>query len=175
MGLAEVKADAVLAREQLLKMTDLDPIKLRTQLTENILPLFEGLVDAVAEELGAMGGDIDELDQVVEQLIDETGEIISPETGAKIVGLVEIGKVLADELEGLLAKVDDLSKKRVRQLIKSYRQGAQIVAELVTELVDTGSEDDDDEQPGEGESEPAPDNGGALNTTANDNLGHEER
>lgn len=164
MGLQEIKADARVLGERLQKMPIVD-IDFRHELTENVLPLFEGLCNALEEEVVVR---VDDLEEAIDELMDQSTDVLHPETSAKIIGVVEFGKQLATELEQLIAKgkLDDLTKKRVKDLVKTYRQGAQIVTDIVTEITIPldevePPEDDDEEEGGEGgndESQPdAPD------------------
>jgi hypothetical protein len=119
MGLAELKADAKLLREQNPAHAD-------------IYAMFEGMIEA-AEETDAV---VEDLSDAVDELIDQNGDVLHPETAAKVIGLVELGKLLAKELDAALVKFkfDDLSKKRIRQMVKAYRAGAEIVGEIIAEV-----------------------------------------
>lgn len=169
MGLAEVKADTKVVRDQLLKLVgeQLTPEALKHELTENVLPLFEGLVDAVTEELTDIADEVADQGDALDTLIDASGDVLHPESAAKIVGLAEVGKALADELEKLLPKADDLQKKRLRQLVKSYRQGAEVVIAMVNEI--TLEDDDEDDEAVE-----APPPAGELDPAANANDNQEQ-
>lgn len=148
MGLAEVKADAKLLRERLISI-DSAKLDVRLELADNIVPLFEGLVEALQEGLEAevegLEAEVADLGEAFDELI--SGEKIHAETAGKIVGVLEIGKLLANELDAVLAKFDDVGKKRVRALVKAYRQGAEVIGEIITEI--TMPVDDEDEEDGD--------------------------
>lgn len=136
MGLAEVKADAKLRGADLSKastlegVATLDQLKawLRAELVDNVYPMFEGVVAAVQEDIEPA---LDELAEAVDELMDQADEILHPPSAAKIIGVFELGKALAVELEALIARADDVTRKRVGDLIKLYRQSAEVASEMV--------------------------------------------
>jgi hypothetical protein len=139
MGLQELRADATLVRERLAKL-DPDKINYKSELCDNLLPLFEGLIDAIGEEVLEPQAEIEE---ALDDLIDQASDVLHPETAAKIAGVIEYGKLLAAELEALMPSLDDIGKKRVRTIVKTYRQGAEVVGQMIIEM--TVPEDEDDE------------------------------
>jgi hypothetical protein len=130
MGLAELRADAKLVRERLAAQADID---IKHELTENVLPLFEALVDAIH---GDVVEPLADLEETVDQIVDQSSDVLHPETAARIAGVIELGKSLAGELEALLSagKVDDVSKKRIKQLVRTYRQGAEVAGNIIAEI-----------------------------------------
>lgn len=144
MGLDEVKADCRLVREQLMKLTGeaLTIEAIKHELTENLLPLFEGFIDATVEELDEMSTDVADQGEALDALMDGTGDMLQPETGAKLIGFIELSKAVAAELTALLPKVDDLAKKRVRVLLKNFDQAVTLVTNVVTEITFDKEEDD---------------------------------
>ena len=148
MGLQEAIADIRVVRDQLAKSApDGDVKKLapwQQFMLDNMLPLIEGIA-------GGAQADLDEVDEVVEdmgnaldELIDNTGEMLLPATTTKILGVLQCGKLVADELEKLLkaGASDDLSKRKCRELIGMYRQGVELVAAELSEIT-TPAEDED--------------------------------
>lgn len=157
MGLAEVKADVQLAREQLLKLP-LDKFNAKQELTENVLPLFESICTAIEEEFGELAEELADQGEAIDELIDQSGDVLHPDTTAKIIGVFEVGKALAAELEQALPKLDDLAKKRIRQIIKTYRQGVQVVSNELAEITLTPEElEERAAAAANADSEPAPD------------------
>jgi hypothetical protein len=163
MGLAELKADCKVHRDRLLRadLAGLDLAQLtafvKSELAENLFPLLEGLVEAIQEDVCAP---LDELDDAVDELIDQSEDVLHPETAAQIVGVIEVGKLLCNEMDMLLAALkDDVRRKRVREMVKAYRQAAEVVTELVVNM----TLDDEDEPTKDGEkkpgAEPEPDAG----------------
>lgn len=158
MGLAELRADAKLHRERIAKMklADLPPEKLgavlKLELVENIFPMFEGLVDALEEDYGTA---LDDLNTAVDQLIDQSSDLLQPQTAAQILGVFELGKLLANELEALAKQADDVSRKRIAELVLTYRRGAEVVGTLVAGI--TLDEDDEDPATAGAQAEPGGD------------------
>lgn len=164
MGLAELRADAKLERERIAALP-MDQFDAKRELTENILPLLEGLAEAIAQDNEARDEVIESLAQDVDDLVDQSGDVLHPETTAKILGMFEAGKLLANELEKAINKFDDVTKKRIRFLIRSYRQGVEVVGSIVQEITmapdeiedvaeaQTGTEEEEGEEGDEEEGE----------------------
>src|SRR5262245_59224160 len=109
-GLDEAIADIQVVREQLMKGGGADESKFepwRAELLNNILPLIEGIAAGARNEIDDLDGALEEVGAAVDEMIDNKGEILLPETAAKIGGVLECGKLLCDELEKLLPKADD--------------------------------------------------------------------
>lgn len=170
MGFAELKADAKLLREGYQALKDSSTLDARYELAENILPLFEGLCDAVDEKLADVEEEIADQGEALDELIDQSSDVLHPETATKILGVFEIGKLLANELERAIAKGDDVTKKRVRELIKTYRQGAEVMSEVITEITMPIEPDDPEEvgEPGEKPTPGKPDEGDDEDETDDD-------
>lgn len=161
MALAELKADAKLLRERLTKLNP-SQLDVKHELTENIVPLFEGLIEALQEGLEA---DVSDIGEAVDELIDQSGDVLHPETSQKVLAVLEVGQLLANELEAVMAKLDDMAKKRVKQTIKAYRQGVEVLTEIVTEItmpLDDEEDEEDEEAPAEGESPDEDDDDGKI-------------
>jgi hypothetical protein len=141
MGLAEVKADIKLARDQIANVSSLDELK--QQLLDNVLPLMEGMVEATNEGLAEQAGLLDSVMTEVEQLQDDNGDVLMPETLATILAVFDLGRQVATELEGLLKKADDVTKKRALGLIRAFRQQAIVVSEELAEITIAIELDDD--------------------------------
>jgi len=155
MGLPEVRAELKLLRDQYAATED--AIDVKRELAENLLPLFDLLCAAIASDQDEIRDELGDIGAAVDDLIDDTGDVLTPETTTKIVGVLEVGKLLTKELVALLPKLDDVGKKRVAALVKTYRTGTEVVIALLTEItlpvepeiVETepvsGVEDDEDE------------------------------
>jgi hypothetical protein len=163
MGLAEVKADAKLHRERIEKMrakiaglpTEKQLELLLAELTENVFPMFESTVDAVIEDVAST---VDDLAAAVDELIDQAEEVLHPETASKIISVLELGRLMAGELDAVAARSDDVSKKRLGELSHTYRQAAIILQTHLTSITldeSTGrpDEDEDDGEESEGDNE----------------------
>lgn len=144
MALADLKNDAAQHRERLAKMK-LDgmlPEKfaavMRAELVENVLPLFEALVESIEEEVQVQ---VDELGQAVDELIDQSEDVLHPETTAQIVAVLEVGKLLASELERAIAGLSPGEQKRATDLITAYRQSAPLVEGILAQITLDASDD----------------------------------
>lgn len=143
MGLSELRADAQLVIERLSKLPAAS-FDAKAELTDNILPLLIGITEAIQEGLEA---EVADLADAVDELIDQTGDVLHPETAQKIVAVLEVGQMMSLELEALLksGKVDDVKKKKIATMIHAYRQGAKIVGEIVVEITMLDEPDDPDQ------------------------------
>lgn len=158
MGLAELRADARLHRERLLKvnwntMATADVVKvIKTELAENIWPFLHELFGAIDEELAEP---IADLGEAIDEMIEREESSIHADLAAMIIGVFEHGKLMANELEKLLPAADEVTRKRLGEMIHAYRQGATIVTERVVEVTieiddeggDGSSDESGDEQP----------------------------
>jgi hypothetical protein len=157
MGLAEVRADARVLAERLQALPESEAINVKQILCDDVLPLFDGLVESIQEGIEA---DVADLEDAVDELMDASSDVLHPETAAKLIGTLEFGKQIALELEALLKKqkTDDLSKKRISGLIQMFRQGAEISLGIIQEITipldeATPPETEDEPDPDEGEEE----------------------
>lgn len=142
MGLAETQADIKMARDQIAAVTTLDELK--TQLLDNVLPLMDGIVDSTREEFARHGEVLQSVVDEVDTMVDESDDILQPETTGEILAVLELGKVLANELETLLKKADEITKKRVAPILKAYRQGAIVLGEKLAEITIPLEPEDDE-------------------------------
>ena len=121
------------------------------EIAENLLPLMEGLVDAMLAATKDTDERFDDLAAAVDELIDQSEDVLHPDTTAKIIGVFQIGQAIATELGAMIAKhpPDQLTKRRLEQLIAAYALGVETVGQHVTAvtLVEDGPgvEDGDDE------------------------------
>lgn len=152
MGLAEATADIKVVRDQLLKsIPDLKKAEpWQRELLDNILPLIEGLAGGVKAEFDDLDETVESIGDAVDELIDGNGEVILPETAQKIAGVFAAGALIADELERVLGKLDDVAKRKCRDLIKMYRQGVELVSVELAEMTM-----DEEAQPQVADGEPA--------------------
>ncbi len=143
MGLIELRADCKLHSERIMRSKLPDGLK--NELAENIWPFLEALLE---ENLG--------MDEAIGELIDQSENVLQPELAAAIVGALEIGKLLCKETEALIEQTeDDLRKKRITDLLKQYRQAAEIVTDEVAAA--TVELEPEDETPVEVPVAPEPD------------------
>lgn len=132
MGLPEVKADIQLAQQQLATATTIEELK--QQLVDNIFPLLEGLVEATNDGFETRDLVIKSVVEEIDQLVDQDGDVLQPDTTLKITSVIFKGNQLAAELDNLLKKADEVTKKRVAGLLKAYRRDSIVVQELLAEI-----------------------------------------
>lgn len=155
MGLIEATTDIDVARDAIASATSLEELK--QQLVDNLFPVVKGLAEATAEELVGFTEVIKTITDDIDELREGEGEFLYPETTQKIIGVLETGAAIANELELLLGKADNAAKKRINALIKSYRQGKSVVTdELAAITVPVEPEVDepeatDDAEPADGD------------------------
>lgn len=131
MAIAELRNDAVRYLES-LSSTTVDKLDLKTELMNNVLPLFIGLADAALE----IDQDIDALSEAVEAL-DPPDDVIQPQTADIILGTIETGSLLAGEVDKIIVAMKGEKpaqielKKRLQALVAAWRQGAQAVTMIV--------------------------------------------
>jgi hypothetical protein len=131
MGLIELRADCKLQRERI--MASNLPEGLKTELADNVWPFLEALLE---ENLG--------MDEAIGDLIEQSDNVLQPELAAAIVGALELGKLICKEADALIGQTeDDLRKKRITDLLKQYRQAAEIVIdEVAAATVDLEPDED---------------------------------
>lgn len=138
------KLDALIAdfrlRRKALKER---PITSFEQLNAELCNNFYPCMEALAEE-------IREVDAVIQEVVEQQESYIDPELVAQILQTLALGEALAREVEKLL--LDDLTKKKLEEIIKAYRHSAEVttmgVADAATdEILDgvEGEESDDNE------------------------------
>lgn len=133
MGLPEAKADLKIAAEGIATATTVDELK--AQMLDNLIPAIEGVAQAANDELAERDSVISTLIEDVEDLVDDRGDILQPETTEKILGVFELGGEIAKMLEATIkTSKDDLVKKRAASLIKSYRQGVLVTQDYLAEI-----------------------------------------
>ena len=161
--LESLRADAKLHRQRIAK-ADWSKLgdagkAMKSELADNLWPWVEAYCEAVAEEVV---GRVDDLDEAVFELIEREDSAIHPELAMMIIGVFEHGKLVAAELEKLLPHADDLQRKRLKDMVHAYRQGAEIVAQRVAEV--TLDDDGDGDTDGETDEKAGPPAGPAPET-----------
>lgn len=148
--LQTLKADCAVRAEVVGKMASMSPDAVKRELVKNLYPLLEQIVGAVIEELDEQGA-------AIEELIDQSDNVLHPEFTAQILGVFQLGKMLCDELEKMLADADDLAQKRLGDLITAYRRGAEQVSQACTAVTIEIEElaEDTDAPDGHGDDESA--------------------
>ncbi len=162
MGLQELQADARLVRERISKLTA-SQIDVKVELTDNILPLFEGMCEAIHEGLER---EVADLGDAVDELLEQTEDVLHPETSGKIMDVLRVGALLSGELEKAAPKLNEVDRKRAKALIQAFRHGLTAVAEIIAEITLV----DDPDEPADVVAV-APENG---NASAGDDDGDDE-
>ena len=144
MGLIEATADIDVARDAITTATTLEELK--QQLADNLFPVIKGIAEATANELVAFTEVIKTITDDIDDLREGEGELLYPETTQKINSVLDTGATIANELEAILAKTDQVTRKRCKALIESYRQGKNVVIDALVSItmpVDPEEVDDD--------------------------------
>lgn len=149
--LTRLKADAALARERL---TSVDPAQFATvadlaewvkaELAYNLVPFFEGMVDAVQEDVVA---EVNDLGQQVDQLLDDAGEMLSEASAALLLDAFEAARAVSNQLDKITAHADAMTKKRAKDAIRAFRQKETAARDLIESLVMPEDEDEDEDVP----------------------------
>jgi DNA-binding transcriptional ArsR family regulator len=135
MSLQEIKKELDTYRQQLLaESDDLTRSNVRTHLSDNLVPLFDMLVTELVKRDDEVDGALDELEEAVDSLIEESSEVLHQETAAQIIGVFELGKSIALDLRGVLEKLDDTMRKRVAKKILSYIKACETVTQTIAEI-----------------------------------------
>ena len=134
MSFEALKKDAEQHRKRLL-LADIDQT-VKTELALNVWPWLEKAADAIHAEFEEQGA-------AIASLIEDEGTAIEPELAGRIIGLLTIGAELTVALESILPNLDDVSRKRLEELITVFRADAGPVIQAVQES--TIDIDDDDE------------------------------
>lgn len=167
MGMIQLQADVAMNIEALPDEMDASVKQAFENLWAWNAALVEAMREEVVEELRLQGDAIDEL-------IDQSENVLHPEMTAKIVGLFELGKLICQEFDKMLKgeSVDDVTRKRLMTLTDQYRKAANLLTIEVTEITvdlddiveqeaaaEGGDEPDDDDgdDDGDGDDEPKPD------------------
>jgi hypothetical protein len=150
-SLQEAHADLVAYSERIAAASP-SSLDLHAELSNNILPILAGLFEGIGEDV------LDELadhEGAIDELMDQSTDVLHPDTAVKIAGTIEFGKAIAIELETLVkkVKVDDLTRKRIKDLISTFREGAAASLDIIQQITIPLDElpDDEDEDDVEGE------------------------
>lgn len=116
---------------------------LQSELADTILPIFEELVGMIQRQAAETDSSVEMLAAALDDMT--AGDVLSPETTAKIVGVFEVGKLLANELEAVMAQhPDEVKRKRLGTLIAGYRTAVEQVTEVVADATVEYDDQDDD-------------------------------
>lgn len=137
-------ADFRLRRKALEKQPIESLEQLNNELCKNLYPCME----ALAEE-------IREVDAVIQEVVEQQESYISSELTAQILQTIALGEAVAREVEKLV--LDDLTKRKMEEIIKAYRHSAEIttmgVADASTEEILDSDDDAEDTDDGDDNSE----------------------
>lgn len=120
----------------------------KPELVNNVYPLIESLIDSIEQRF-------DEIEDIITDFVDETGSIIQEGLAKDVLTVFELGGQLCEVLQSL--QLDEVTKKRVADLIGVYSQvataTAQAVMEATVSLEEEGDDDEDDADEDEDEDE----------------------
>lgn len=162
-ALAECKADVKLLRQQIAeteidKMTRDDLAKfVKTQLADNLLPLFEAFVETIDAKMIEHEDAIGELDAAIEN-IEGDNEGIHPETAEQFGNFIGIVLAYEKAVQPLVKKADDVTKRKLAPLRKHLLEGAQVIAAMIADLT-IKPDDDAPATDGEPEGDVEPEDG----------------
>lgn len=140
MSFLQLQSDAKLNMEQL---GDLDPV-VRVAL-ENVWAWNEELCSLVRSEIMT---ELNSLAETVDELIDQSENILHPDFTARIMGVFETAKMVANELSVMMADadIDDMRRKRIEKLVDTLRRGVSTVGLEIAEVtLDPAIEEVDDQ------------------------------
>lgn len=112
---------------------------------EEAYPLMIGMFEHVNERMTR-------IEDVVDDLLDEAGNMIQPELSQTIIGTLELGRMLVVEVNRLKPgqTLDDVVVKKLKQASAAFATAAEMTAEAVQEAT---LPEGDEEQPEETEEE----------------------
>lgn len=122
----------------------------RADVPDVVKTLFGEMIawnEAALEHTAELDSRLEEADAALTELIDGEGEMISPDTAASFVSLVEHSQLLCHAVSALLegqhgVSIDEMTKKRFSQLIANTAQACAVSGQIIQEL--TTDEDGDD-------------------------------
>lgn len=181
-GLTQLKADAAAYRERLLQLQPAEifapqpvedggpPVELttdqkldalfawfRAELAFSVVPFHEQAVAALEQDVIA---EVVDLGEQVDSLMEQAGDMISPDTADQLVGALEAGRAVANLLEKLVKHADQVTRQKATQLIRTFRGLATASQDLI-EAITVDDEDEPDQPPvSAGGEDPASDEAG---------------
>jgi ABC-type transporter Mla subunit MlaD len=157
--LADFRSDAKQLRERYATEST---VEARLELADNVIPLLEGIMEALDAKFAEHDEELDNLGEGLDELIDQSNDAIHPDTAEKIASVLEVGKMMADELEKNLKKLDDVTRKKVTQYITAYRSGADMLFQMLEEITIPDDDADPLAQPSDPDDDPDDDVGADL-------------
>lgn len=157
MGITELKADLKTYEQRLadLAKAPLSPEEFQAaiwrELTDNLVPLLGAVTDVLAQDALEP---LEELGAAVDQLIDQSDDLLQPTTSAQIQAVFAMAVALVKDLEPLVQKADDLTRKRLTDGITGFRHAVNAVVQMVQEITleddgpapaDQGEDDEDND------------------------------
>ncbi len=126
-----------------------------------MLEEMKGLAIATSA-IPPMQDDLNDLGAAVDEIIDQSEDVLHPETATKINEALELGRGLAATLELIMRQypqvsADPKAKKAANFLIKTYRGKAMEVSQILAEI--TTPLDDEEDEPDLSNVVPMPANG----------------
>lgn len=115
------------------------------QLADNLAPLLEAEINAISHEVSEIGGHVDELDSVVNEIIDHEDSYLRPELAADLTGTLLMGVEIC-QLVVNFDPDDELGKKKLNGLMKTYQQQATAMIDEIEQIVSDEDEEEEEEE-----------------------------
>lgn len=130
-----------LSKDQLAKVV-------QVELADNILPLLQGIVEATAALAKDTEENLEDLAGAIDGILDESDDMLQPDTTASIMGVFELGGAIAEELKALMAKVsvDPARRQRLMKLMATYAASVETVGTHLLSVTLNDDDDDDDKE-----------------------------
>lgn len=147
MGINELTSDLKAYEQRLasLGLAAMPPgefqATIQRELQENLVPLLGSIAELLARDVLVP---LEELGGAVDQLIDQSEDLLQPTTSAQIQAVLEMGIGLIGEMKPLLAKADDVTRARLAGAVTAFEASAAAAIQMVQSITLDDEADDDD-------------------------------
>lgn len=139
-------ADFRVSRKRLLSwVTEELP---KTDTNEAIKFVVMEIANNVYPSLIAEAEQIAEVDEVIQEVVEQQDSYIQPDLAAQILHTATLGESVVTEVKKVLNEINDLKRKRIKELLDAFEQSVEITVMGVTNasvIVDSNTENDDDD------------------------------
>jgi hypothetical protein len=131
-------ADFKLSMKRLKDTPLKTPEDVTKELRFNVYPSMIALAEQIAE-----------VDDVIQEVVEQQDSYVQPDLAAQILSTVAAAGMLAEEVKRALPALDDLTRKKLLDLIRAFEHSAEItvthVAEATVEEYTPGDDENEDE------------------------------